>query len=51
MQALQNYDLLSSDTHAMDQLHAFLRQRRKVHAPVEALDAFKAGVASALCRH
>lgn len=40
MQALQNYDLLSSDTHAMDQLHAFLRQRRAAHAPVEALDAF-----------
>jgi hypothetical protein len=41
MQALQNYDLLSSDTHAMDQLHAFLRQRREAHAPVEALDAFE----------
>jgi hypothetical protein len=40
MQALQNDDLLSSDTHAMDQLHTFLRQRREAHAPVEALDAF-----------
>jgi hypothetical protein len=41
MQALQNYDLLSSDTHAMDQLHAFLRQRREAHAPVEALDVLE----------
>ena len=41
MQALQNYDLLSSDTRAMDQLHAFLRQRRAAPAPVEALDAFE----------
>jgi predicted nucleotidyltransferase len=38
MQALQNRDLLSSETHAMDQLHAFLRQRRAAHKPVEALD-------------
>jgi hypothetical protein len=28
MQALQSHDLLSSDTQAMDQLQAFLRQRR-----------------------
>src|SRR5215471_20627629 len=41
MQALQNDDLLSSDTHALDQLHAFLRQRREAHTPVEALDAFE----------
>ena len=34
MQALQNDDLLSSDTRAMDQLHAFLRQRRSAPAPV-----------------
>jgi hypothetical protein len=41
MQALQNCDLLSRDTHAMDQLQAFLRQRRAAHEPVEALDAFE----------
>jgi hypothetical protein len=41
MQALQNDDLLSSDTHAMDQLHAFLHQRREAHAPVEDLEAFE----------
>jgi hypothetical protein len=40
MQALQSHDLLSSDTHAMDQLQAFLRQRRETHEPVEDLDAF-----------
>ena len=41
MPALQNDALLSSDTHAMDQLHAFLRQRREAQTPVEALDAFE----------
>lgn len=41
MQALQNCNLLSSDTPAMDQLQDFLRQRREAHAPVEALDAFE----------
>jgi hypothetical protein len=41
MQALQNCDLLSSDTHAMDQLHDFLRQRREAHEPVEDLAAFE----------
>jgi len=41
MQALQNRDLLSSDTHAMDQLQDFLRQRRAAHEPVEELDAFE----------
>ena len=41
MQALQNCDLLSSDTHAMDQLQAFLRQRREAHEPVEDLGAFE----------
>jgi len=41
MQALQNHDLLSSDTHAMDQLQDFLRQRREAHEPVEALEAFE----------
>src|SRR2546421_6629711 len=41
MQALQNRDLLSSDTHAMDQLQDFLRQRRDAPAPVEDLDAFE----------
>ena len=40
MQALQNGDLLSSDTHAMDELQDFLRQRREAPAPVENLDAF-----------
>ena len=40
MQALQNCDLLSSDTHAMDQLQDFLRQRRAAHEPVENLTAF-----------
>ena len=41
MQALQSRDLLSSDTHAMDQLQDFLRQRRDAHEPVEDLDAFE----------
>jgi hypothetical protein len=41
MQALQNRDLLSSETPAMAQLQAFLRQRRAAHQPVEALDAFE----------
>lgn len=41
MQALQSRDLLSSDTHAMDQLQDFLRQRRDAHDPVEDLDAFE----------
>jgi hypothetical protein len=41
MQALQNRDLLSSDTHAMDQLQAFLRQRREAREPVEDLHAFE----------
>jgi hypothetical protein len=41
MQALQSRALLSSDTHAMDQLQDFLRQRRDAHEPVEDLDAFE----------
>ena len=41
MQALQKRDLLSSDTHAMDQLQAFLRQRREAREPVEDLIAFE----------
>jgi hypothetical protein len=41
MQALQNHALLSSDTHAMDQLQDFLRQRREAREPVEALEAFE----------
>ena len=41
MQALQSRDLLSSDTHAMDQLADFLRQRRDAHEPVEDLGAFE----------
>lgn len=40
-QALHNCDLLSTDTSAMDQRHAFLRQRREADEPVEALDAFE----------
>jgi hypothetical protein len=40
MQALQNCNLLSSETHAMDQLQDFLRQRRAAHEPVEDLDTF-----------
>jgi hypothetical protein len=41
MQALQSRNLLSSDTYAMDQLQAFLRQRREAHDPVADLDAFE----------
>jgi hypothetical protein len=41
MQALQNRDLLSSDTHAMEQLHDFLRQRREAREAVEDFDAFE----------
>jgi hypothetical protein len=41
MQALQTCDLLSRDTHAMDHLQDFLRQRREAHEPVENLDAFE----------
>lgn len=41
MQALQSRDLLSSDTHAMDQLHDLLRQRREALEPVKDLGAFE----------
>ena len=41
MQALQNRDLLSSNTHAMDQLQDFLCQRREAHEPVQDLEAFE----------
>ena len=41
MQALQNCHPLSRDTHALDQLQAFLRQRREPREPVEDLDAFE----------
>jgi hypothetical protein len=41
MQALQTCERLSSDTHAMDQLHDFLRQRREAHESVADLDAFE----------
>jgi hypothetical protein len=41
MQALQTCELLSSDTHAMDQLQAFLRQRREAREPVADLHAFE----------
>lgn len=34
MQALQSQDLLSGDSHTMDQLHDFLRQRREACEPV-----------------
>jgi hypothetical protein len=41
MQALQSRDLLSSDTHAMDQLQDFLRQRRDAREPVADLNVFE----------
>jgi hypothetical protein len=41
MQAWQSHDLMSSDTHAMDQLHDFLRQRREAREPVANFDAFE----------
>ena len=41
MPALQSQDLVSSDTHAMDQLQDFLRQRRAAHEPVKALETFE----------
>lgn len=41
MQALQSYDLLSSDSRAMDQLHDFLRRRREACEPVEDFDRFE----------
>ena len=40
MPALQTWDLLSSDSHARDQRHAVLRQRRDAREPVVALGAF-----------
>jgi hypothetical protein len=41
MQAWQSDDLMSSDTHAMDQLQDFLRQRREAREPVENFDVFE----------
>jgi hypothetical protein len=41
MQALQNDALLSSDTHAMDELQGLLRPRREAQEPVEDLSAFE----------
>jgi hypothetical protein len=41
MQALQSHDLLSSDRHAMDQLHDFLRRRRETCEPVEDFEHFE----------
>ena len=41
MQALQSPALLSSDSHAMDQLHDFLRRRRETCAPVEDFERFE----------
>jgi hypothetical protein len=44
MQALHSPDLLSSDSHAMDQLHDFLRRRRETCEPVEDLESFEQGL-------
>ena len=41
MQALQSPALLSSESHAMDQLHALLRQRREMDEPVEDFERFE----------
>jgi hypothetical protein len=41
MQALQSHDLVSSDSSAMDQLQAFLPQRREASTPVEDLEHFE----------
>jgi len=41
MQALQNPDLLSSDSHAMDHLHDFLRWRREMDEPVADFESFE----------
>jgi hypothetical protein len=41
MQALQSHELLSSESHAMDQLHDFLRRRRTASAPVEDFERFE----------
>ena len=41
MQALQSHALLSSDSHAMDQLHDFLRRRHETGEPVEDFDRFE----------
>src|SRR5262245_20653924 len=41
MQALQSQALVSSETHAMDQLQGFLRQRRAARSPVEDLNTFE----------
>jgi hypothetical protein len=41
MQALQNRDLLSSDTNAMDQLQDFLRRRRAAPEPAENCETFE----------
>jgi|Tabmets5t2r1_1033131.scaffolds.fasta_scaffold15785_2 hypothetical protein len=41
MQALQSHNLLSSDSHAMDQLHDFLRRRRERDEPVEDFESFE----------
>jgi hypothetical protein len=41
MQALQSHELLPSDSHAMDQLHDFLRRHRETCEPVEDFDRFE----------
>jgi hypothetical protein len=41
MQALQSHNLLSSESHAMDQLHDFLRRRRERDEPVEDFERFE----------
>ena len=41
MQALQSHELLSSASHAMDQLHDFLHRRRAASTPVADFDHFE----------
>ena len=41
MQALQSHELLSSASHAMDQLHDFLHRRRAAATPVADFDHFE----------
>jgi hypothetical protein len=41
MQAWQSPDLLSSDSHAMDQLRDFLQQRRETCEPIEDFERFE----------
>jgi hypothetical protein len=41
MQALQSRTRLSSESHAMDQLHDFLRRRRAASTPIDDFDGFE----------